>query len=300
MTLYVNGAPIPEEAIQYELDRLVRFYSEHMSASEIRSQMDALKRHAKEQAVGARLLVVEAARLDIQVPGDDVRERLDQMIENAGGRPAFDEILRQQGMTEEAVLQSIEQGRKVDLLVDRITEGTPDPTEDEIRAHFEEHGEEYSRPERVQAQHVLLRPMSDSEEDRNTAKARLLEIRRKVEEGADFAEQAAAHSDCPSGKTAGGALGWLAPGTTVPEFDKVLFSLGIGDLSDVVETELGFHLIRKIAKEDGGPAEYDEVHEKIRDFLRHARRGEAISAYVRELRDKAVIEETPDSPGSGS
>lgn len=300
MTLYVNGAPIPEEAIQYELDRLVRFYSEHMSASEIRSQMDALKRHAKEQAVGARLLVVEAARLDIQVPGDDVRERLDQMIENAGGRPAFDEILRQQGMTEEAVLQGIEQGRKVDLLVDRITEGTPDPTEDEIRAHFEEHGEEYSRPERVQAQHVLLRPMSDSEEDRNTAKARLLEIRRKVEEGADFAEQAAAHSDCPSGKTAGGALGWLAPGTTVPEFDKVLFSLGIGDLSDVVETELGFHLIRKIAKEDGGPAEYDEVHEKIRDFLRHARRGEAISAYVRELRDKAVIEETPDSPGSGS
>ena len=300
MTLYVNGAPIPEEAIQYELDRLVRFYSEHMSASEIRSQMNALKRHAKEQAIGARLLVVEAARLDIQVPGDDVRERLDQMIENAGGRPAFDEILRQQGMTEEAVLQSIEQGRKVDLLVDRITEGTPDPTEDEIRAHFEEHGEEYSRPERVQAQHVLLRPMSDSEEDRNTAKARLLEIRRKVEEGADFAEQAAAHSDCPSGKTAGGALGWLAPGTTVPEFDKVLFSLGIGDLSDVVETELGFHLIRKIAKEDGGPAEYDEVHEKIRDFLRHARRGEAISAYVRELRDKAVIEETPDSPGSGS
>jgi len=300
MTLYINGTPIPEEAIQYELDRLVRFYSDHMSASEIRAQMDALKRHAKEQAIGARLLIAEAARLDIRVPENDVRERLDRMIENAGGHAAFDEILQQQGMTEEAVVQSVEQGRKVDLLVDRITEGTPDPTEDEIKAHFEAHGEEYSRPERAQAQHVLLRPVSESEGDRNTAKARLLEIRQKVEEGADFAEQAAAHSDCPSGKTAGGSLGWLTPGTTVPAFDQAVFSLEVGELSDIVETELGFHLIRKTAREDGGPAEYDEVHEKIRDFLRHARRGEAISACVRELRDKAVIEETPDVPGSES
>jgi len=261
MTLYINGTPIPEEAIQYELDRLVRFYSDHMSASEIRAQMDALKRHAKEQAIGARLLIAEAARLDIRVPENDVRERLDRMIENAGGHAAFDEILQQQGMTEEAVVQSVEQGRKVDLLVDRITEGTPDPTEDEIKAHFEAHGEEYSRPERAQAQHVLLRPVSESEGDRNTAKARLLEIRQKVEEGADFAEQAAAHSDCPSGKTAGGSLGWLTPGTTVPAFDQAVFSLEVGELSDIVETELGFHLIRKTAREDGGPAEYDEVHE---------------------------------------
>ncbi|NQT94055.1 MAG: peptidylprolyl isomerase [Lentisphaerae bacterium] len=298
MTLSVNAEPIPEGAIQYELDRLVRFYSEHMSASEIRSQMDALKRRAKEQAIGGRLLIVEAARLDIQVPEEDIRDRLDRMVENAGGRPAFDEILQRQGMTEEAVRQSIEQGRRVDLLVDRITEGTPDPTEDEIKAHFEEHGEEYSRPERAQAQHVLLCPASDSEADRNTAKARLLEIRQKVEEGTDFAEQAAAHSDCPSGKTAGGSLGWLVPGTTVPEFDEAVFSLEVGELSDIVETELGFHLLRKTAQEESGPAEYDEVHEKIRDFLRHARRGEAISACVRELRDKAVIEETRDSPGS--
>jgi parvulin-like peptidyl-prolyl isomerase len=142
-----------------------------------------------------------------------------------------------------------------------------------------------------QVQHILIRPESDSEADRATAKSRLQEIKERIDEGAEFADEAAAHSDCPSGKRSGGNLGWLTKGMMVPAVDKVIFELKESEISEILETDLGFHIMRKTGHEKGGPAAYPEVAETIRDFLRHARRGTVLSAYVEDLKKKAVIED---------
>ena len=235
--------------------------------------------------------MAEAGRLDIRVSDEDIDERLGEMIENMGGADAFGRVLEKQNLTEALVRKSIEHGRKVDLLVDRIAEGLDDPTEDEISAHFEQHADEYSKPEQVQSRHILLKPESDSEADRATTRSRLLEIRCRVEEGADFAELAAAHSDCPSGRKTGGSLGWFSRGMMIPAFDEVVFNMVDGELSDVIETEAGMHLIHRTGYEESGPAAFLDVRDGIRDLLRHASRGEVITAYVEELKAKAVIEE---------
>jgi len=290
MTIRINGQELPPEAIRYELERLLRFYAEHLSAEQLRAQMDALKTKATEQAIGARLLIGEANRLDIKAPEGDVDDRVNTMIENAGGQENFAQLLEQQNLTEEMLRRSIEQGRRVDMLVDKITEGTPEPTEEEMSEHFEAHSQEYATPPRAQAQHILVRS-EDNDDDRNAAKTRLSEIKERIEEGADFASEAAAHSECPSGKKTGGSLGWFSRGMMVPEFDEAVFSMSVGALSELIETSFGYHLIHKTGHEDGGEAAFDEVRDKVREFLRHARRGEMIAAYVAELKAKAVIEE---------
>lgn len=188
-------------------------------------------------------------------------------------------------------MASIAQGLRVNQLVDRIAAGVKDPTDEELQAHFETHRREYRRPDRARAQHILLVPDSASTADRETARSRLQEIRERIVEGAAFADQAAAHSQCPSGRQTGGSLGWFSRGMMVPEFDKAVFSMAVGELSEVVETSVGLHLIQKTGDERGGNVELDEVRDKVRDFLRHARRGEAIAAYVAELKRNAVIEE---------
>jgi peptidyl-prolyl cis-trans isomerase C len=294
MALTVNGHPIPDAAIQFELDRLVRFYAEHMAAEQIRAQMDALRARARQQAIGARLLLDEAAALDIRVPEEDVDERIGAMIEQAGGRDAFEALLARQGYTEEAVRSSIVNGRRVDQLVDRITAGVADPGEDDIRAHFEAHGAEYARPERAQVRHILVTPSSDSKADRATAQSRLQEIRARIADGADFADEAAAHSECPSGRKTGGSLGWFARGMMVPAFDEAVFAMEAGTLSEIVETPLGFHLIEKTGAEPAGPAEFEDARDRIREFLRHVRRGEVIAAHVRDLMGQARIEDTAE------
>ena len=291
MTSRVNGEEISQQAIEYELGRLLRFYAEHMPEEQVRRQLDLLKEKARDQAIGAKLLIEETLKLDLKVDPDDVTASLETMVKDAGGREAFDELLARQGITENVIRDGIEQGRRVDMLVERITAGLSDPTEAEMKAHFDEHSEEYTRLARVQAQHILVTFDSENEQERKAALARIEEIRKRTRGGSDFADEAAAHSDCPSGKQTGGSLGWVSRGTMVPELDEVLFSMDVGEISEVVETGLGYHIVRKTGQEDNIAAEFEEVRDKIREFLRHARRGEIIAAHVKELKEKAVIEE---------
>ncbi len=290
MTLSVNGQIIPEEAIKYELSRLVQFYSQHMSADLIKQQMPALQKRARQQAAGARLLMDEAERLDIQVPPNLVDEKLQAIVENSGGREPFEALLKKQGLTEESLRQSVIRGLRVDLLVAQVTAEAPEPTEEELRAHYEAHMHEYVAPGRVQAQHILITPASEKEADRATARSNVESLRQKLMDGSDFADLAAAHSDCPSGRRTGGSLGWFSKGMMVPAFDEAVFALEVGDISDVVETDFGFHLIKKLGEDAGGQADFADVADKVHDFLRHVRRGEILSDHVKELTDKADIQ----------
>jgi parvulin-like peptidyl-prolyl isomerase len=291
MIIRINGEVVPEEAIQYEFDRLVKFYSAHMSADEIKSQADLLKEKAREQAVGAKLLMNEAARLDIRVPPEDVEERFRTLVRDAGGDEKFAGLLKARSISADTVRKSIEQGRRVDLLVEKITAGVAEPTEGELLEHYKKHENEYRKPERAKVDHILVRFDATDKKDKEIARSRIEEIRHRVKDGADFADQAAAHSDCPSGKKAGGSLGWISRGMTIPDFDRTVFSMAVGELSEVIETPLGFHIIAKTGHEKGGKSDFGEVRERIRDFLRHSYRGEVLATYVNELKGKAIIEQ---------
>ncbi|MDD5706597.1 MAG: peptidylprolyl isomerase [Kiritimatiellae bacterium] len=289
----VDGETIPPEAFAFELSRLVRFYAEHLPEEQIRRQMPALRQRAIDQTIGAKLLIAEAARLDIQTTGEDVEQRVAAMVKQAGGAEKFAVLIKKQQMTEEQLREHVRRGRSVDLLVERIVSETPDPTEEEMRAHFDAHRDEYSRPERVLAQHILVKPADAGEDAREAARAKLKTIRERVMAGADFAAEAAAHSECPSGRKSGGSLGWFSRGMMVGEFENAVFDMSVGQLSEIIETPFGFHLIKKSAHEDSAPAEFDDAREGVREFMRHARRGELLAAHVAELRERAKIEELP-------
>ncbi len=286
----INGQRLPDEAIEFEYRRLLQFYSQHMPADELKQETAALRTKAVEQAIGAKLLIDEAHRLDIKVPVSRVDERVDAMAEQVGGKDMLDLRLRENGFTEEALRQNIEQGCKVDILVEKLCDGLADPIEADMRAHFEANKQSYVQPERASAQHILIRPESDSDADRVTAESKLDGIKDQIEKGSDFGDLAAVHSECPSGKQNGGSLGWFGRGMMVPEFDEAVFSMNVGELSDIIETQFGFHLIYKTGADEGGEASFDESETKIRELMRHDARGRCIAAHVAELREKADIQ----------
>ena len=288
----VNGQEIPQGAIDHELGRLLRFYAQHIPEEQIRAQMDALKERAKEQAIGAALLFDEAHRLGITVSDEELADRMRQIVAQAGGEERFLSMLAKQGIPRDTFEEQVRRGRRVDRLVEKVTSGISDPTEADIRAHYEEHRSEYMKGEQAQAQHILVRPANDSADAKLEAIGKINTIKEKLKGGAEFGALAAAYSDCPSGKQAGGSLGWFGRGAMVPEFDKAVFSMKPGDVSDIVETSFGFHLIAKTGHQPAETPTFDEAHDNIRDFLRHARRGEALAAHVADLRAAAKIEES--------
>jgi parvulin-like peptidyl-prolyl isomerase len=289
-TVKVNGQVIPQEAIQFELERLVRFYSEHgMSQEQIRAQLQTLVQKATEQAIGTKLLLDEAAKLDLPVSEAEVDEQVAKIVAQVGGQEAFEAALSQQKTDVASFREQLKRGRRVDKLVEQAVAGVAEPTEAEIQAHFEAHKDEFKSAERVLAQHILITPDGDTETSKGEAKAKIEAIRERVVGGKDFADEAAAHSMCPSGKE-GGSLGWFGRGMMVPEFDSAVFSMTDGEVSDIIETQFGYHIICKTAHEEAGEPDFDDVREQVRDFIRHARRGEAVTAFVEELKAKAKIE----------
>ncbi|NLL83726.1 MAG: hypothetical protein GX230_05720 [Lentisphaerae bacterium] len=286
----IDGELIPPEAIEHEFNRLIQFYRGHLPEEQVRAQAQQLGQRAIDQAIGAKLLLKRALQLDLPVAEADIDEQLAEVAEQLGGRQKFLAALKEQGTDEAGFRDQLRVGVKANKLIEKIGAGVDEPREDEIRVHFEEHKNEYQREARVLAQHILVTPANDTPQAKFDAIGKLNEIRARIEAGGDFAEEAAAHSDCPSGKEAGGSLGWFSRGMMVAVFDEAVFALKKEELSEVVESEFGYHLIYKNDEEAAKAAEFDDVRESIRDFLRHVRRGEAVSAYVAELREKVKVE----------
>lgn len=288
-TIKVNGQVIPEEAVQFELERLVRFYAEHgMSQEQIRAQLQTLAQQAAQQAIGTKLLLDEAAKLDIPVSDGEIEAQVVKIVEQVGGREAFQAALANQKTTEAEFRDQLKRGKRVDKLVEKAVAAVQEPTEKDIQAYFAEHKDEFQTAERVLAQHILVSPDGDTQTSKDEARAKISAIRERVLSGKKFDDEAAAHSMCPSGKE-GGSLGWFGRGMMVPEFDQAAFALRKGEVSDVIETQFGYHIILKTDHEEAREADFDEARDKIRDLLRHARRGEAMTAYVEELKAKAEI-----------
>ena len=264
----VNGDPIPQQAVDFELQRLIHFYQQQgVPETQIRIQLDSLKAKALEQAIGMKLLIDEAKRLDIPVSGDELDVRFERYVKQCGGDRAH-----------------------LEKLIEQVCSAIPQPTEEEIRAHYEAHQDEYTTQDRVLAQHILIKPASDKAEDKAAAKAKLEEIRARIVNGeSTFAHEAKEHSDCPSGKQNGGSLGWFGRDMMVKPFEDAAFDLALDTVSDILETPFGYHIIIKTGEEKGRTPTLEELHDKIATFLFHAKRGQAVTDHVDDLRAKADV-----------
>jgi len=290
MTLKVNGQLIPEKAVLAELKRLMEFYGRHLPREELGRQAGELVARAREHAIGTQLLIEEVKRRRLEVPEAAVDATFADMVKRFGGDLKLADQLARQGLTAEQFRASIRVGKQLDALVARVTSTAEECTDEDLRRTYEEHAERYMTPEQAAVRHILMKPAGPGEADKATVQSTLQSLKVKLLEGEDFAELAAAHSECPSGKEAGGHLGVIARGTTVPEFDQVVFEdLELGEISDPVETSLGFHLVELLEKEPGEPLPFEKVRDSIRDLLTHERRGKALSAFVAQLREKAEI-----------
>lgn len=277
---------ISQAAVEFELRRLVQFYSQYMPQEEIDAQMDELRQKAREQAIGVRILIREARRQKIDVPTSEVESALQQIIADAGGEEAFNKTLEKQNLDRGLVKESITDSKRVDKLIAKVTADVKDPDETELRAYYEQHREDYTKPEQRRAQHILIKPDSDNEEDLLKAREDLLDIKRQYDEGISFSDLAAAYSQCPSGKSTGGSIGWISRGMMVAKFEELLFSAEIGQVSDIVETPLGFHIVLANDAREGGTASFEEAKDSIMTLLVHNQRGKVLSDFVAKLRAK--------------
>jgi len=135
--------------------------------------------------------------------------------------------------------------------------------EEELRRIYQSSQDRFRTPERVKARHILLMTTGKSEEEKAKAKAKAEELLKQLKSGADFAALAKAHSEDTGTKDNGGDLGWITRGQTVENFEKTAFALKPNELSDVITTEYGYHIIQVLEKEPARLRPFEEVKAEL-------------------------------------
>jgi len=170
-------------------------------------------------------------------------------------------------------------------------------TDEEIKSYYESNKQRFETQASIKARHILLRPdpnAADAEKAKADTRARLEAMLAKVKSGAKFADLAKANSQDPGSAKQGGDLGWFQQGVMIKAFEDAAFNLKKGEVSGVVETEFGFHIIKVEDRKDGGVMELKDVAPLIKQALA----GDRAKALAREalmaLDAKVAAAKTPE------
>lgn len=291
MAVKINGFEITDQMIDYEVERATNFYlMQGIPQAEIDKDKAAIREAAIEHCIATRLMLEEADKQGIKASDEHVKEQLEKIAQANGGMEEFEKRVKASGASLEMVKAQIDFNFKLMTVEKNAVEKVPEATEEAARAYYDSHKNQFCEEEQVNAQHILITPKSKSDEDKKAALEEIKAIRQRIVDGAEFIKEAELHSACPSGKQNGGSLGWFGRGMMVKEFEDAAFSMKPGDLSDVIETQFGYHIISVYDREDARQLEFEEVKAEAVNAATSIAKEMERSRFIEELKSKATIE----------
>ncbi len=286
----INGEDILASAVSKEQSMLMQ----QMAGRVDPSQMEAMAAGLKQQAfvnIMKRTLLRQAADKEGLTASDE--EKAAKIAAIKGNFPSEEEFKTQlaiSGMTDEEFDMEVIYTVKVEKLIDGISANIEDVTIKEAKEFYDTNTDQFENPERVKASHILVKTESDDTEEIKAEKRKKIEeLLVRVKGGQDFADIASEHSDCPSSKN-GGDLGYFGRGQMVKDFEDAAFALKKGEISGIVETRFGYHIIKLMEKEPASTTPFDEISGEIIDYLFNMKKQLEIEKYIQALKDLAKIE----------
>lgn len=282
----VNGTPISQE----DFDRSLGFAKQQSSRMGKPADDAQLKEGVLDQLIGSELLYQESKKTGVRIDAKTVDERLDQWKKRFPSDEEYKKALEQMKVSDGQMRANVEKSLATEKFVmDNFVDKTTVP-EKEIKDYYDSHPDMFKQPEQVQASHILIKLKPDaSESEQAEALKKIKDVQEKQKKGEDFAELAKAHSECPS-SSKGGDLGFFGRGQMVPAFEEAAFTMKPGDVSDVVKTQFGYHLIKVTNKKPESTMPFDDIKERLGQYLKQQKVQNEVKEFVDKLRKEAKVE----------
>jgi peptidyl-prolyl cis-trans isomerase C len=285
----VNGTEISRQ----ELNRETALIEKRMAQSGSKmppGPNDMLQKRALESLVDRELLYQASKKEGIKVSDKEVQSQIEAIRKRFPDEKTYQEAMAQTNLTEQQLKTQIKKGVAVQSLVEtKIASGIV-VSEEEEKKFYEANRQLFKRPEEVKASHILIKVDSGAtEETKKAARKKIESVQQELKKDQDFGELAKKYSEGPSGPN-GGDLGYFRKGQMVKPFEEVAFTLPAGDVSDVVETPFGYHLIKVADHRPAQDLPFKEVQKDIAAHLKRQKTGQAVEEYVQKLEKTAKIE----------
>ncbi len=252
---------------------------------------DEMFRGLLDDLIATELLAQEAAARKLKVADAEVEEFVGQFKDRFPSDEVFKRALSEQGITEQQLRVDVRKQLGIKKLLDKEVLAKVSITPAAAEKFYKENTDQFVTPDEVRAAHVLVGVDKNADaKAREAARREAAGVLEDARAKKDFSLLAKAHSDDPGSKDKGGDLGFFRRGEMVPAFEQAAFTLNPNDISDVVETPYGFHVIKVLEKRAGGTLAYKEVEKEIVDFLKEKRAGEMAKTFVDGLRKKAKVQ----------
>jgi peptidyl-prolyl cis-trans isomerase C len=289
----VNGVNITEG----DVDKLINMQlagTQNRSPEFIEQYKKLLRQQALDALVVGRLLDEKVKEANIVVTEGEVTNQLKGIA--ASQRPAvsledFRKKMEEYGQNFDEVKEQIRKGLSYQKLIEAQPGGKISVTEADANNFYTENRTRFETPEQIRASHILIKPdpnTTDPNEAKAKAMAKIKGLLEQVRTGADFAQLARDNSACPSASR-GGDLDFFARGQMEPAFEKAAFATDVNQVSDIIETSYGYHIIKVTDRKAASVAPFEQVKDQIINQLTQRKRGAIAGLYVQSLQAGAKI-----------
>ncbi len=284
----VNGTSISDEDLAWETGQLkAEMIRRNTPLTD--TQLSALQPQLMENLIERELLFQDARQRKIRASDKWVDAALADLKGQLERVSSLQKYLADSGMTLPQLKSRLAKGVVVERLLRQEIVRTIEVSEAEMRAFYRDHPGLFAVGDRIRARQILIAPRGATEAAREEALQKIQALQKRIEEGEDFATLALMYSDGPS-RAYAGDIGYLTRDELVAPFADAAFALAPGQVSGVVETRFGYHLIKLLERIPADPPNFWEAQGEIARILRREKETVIINNYVASLKKKAAIE----------
>lgn len=288
----VNGKKITKDDLLNQARQMQAQMAQASRGQQVPPLDDAFYKQILDGMVAQALLIEDAKSQGVQVSDEELKPQLAALRGRFPDEAAYKKALEQEGLTEKELQEKLRQEAVIQKYVGTRILNEVAVTDQAAREFYDKNQDKMQRPERAHLRHILIRVEPNAAPaDKEKAKDKAEDLLKRIQGGEDFAKLAAENSDDPGSKVRGGDLSWMARGQTVPPFEKAAFALTKpNDLSGVVETQFGYHIIQLVEREAASAVPFEEAKPRITQMLQQRQAGERLQARVEELKKKGKVE----------
>ena len=284
----VDGEVILMSEYEKRAKPVIGEYEKLLTGPDREIRIKELRDKILEQMIDEKVLIHEAKRKKIKVGRKEIQDGIEEIKKRFGSEEEYDRELARQGLSEEKFKEQVKEQLMVIKLIDQeVKAKVVPPTDSEIEDFYKQQESEMVEPEQVQVRHILIK--FDENTDKKKALKKIREILKETKKGKEsFAELARKYSEDPSAAR-GGDIGFFIRGQMVRKFEEAAFALKVGEISNVVETDYGYHIIQCIGKKAAEKKSLEEIRAYLQNFIFQKRMEERYGEWLRRLRDRASI-----------
>lgn len=282
----VNGETITRDAFEQALKNV-----ESRAGGPIPGdRRDEILREVLDQLVTIQVLAQETKARNITVSDSEVDAQIAEIRKQFQTEEEFTKALAQRGLTLDRLREDARREMAIARMVEAEVRPKIDVKEQDVKNFYDQNPDQFQQPESLRASHILLRvDAAAPEADKEAARAKANDVLKEIRAGADFAEMAKKYSQDGSASN-GGDLNYFQLGQMVAPFEQAALALKVGQVSDVVETQFGYHIIKLTDRQGPRTVPLEQVAQRIGEFLTMRAQQEKANEFIASLRAKSKIE----------